>query len=191
MKKKSIIIILIIAFTIIGVLSFINYDKKDKNSALNKEKIKNLNVKQEESGEYLDLTLYFDGTENDSESKILKEERLVDKEELLGEIIVQELLKGPSVVSQSKAIFPKDTRLLSFSIKDGIAYVNLSEAAKVEMNENKEKTTLTCLATSLTQLNSIDKVMLTIDNKNLQTIGGNYDVSKPFSQEDINGLKLK
>ncbi|GAA0126650.1 GerMN domain-containing protein [Clostridium senegalense] len=191
MKKKSIIIILIIAFTIIGVLSFINYDKKDKNSALNKEKIKNLNVKQEESGEYLDLTLYFDGTENDSESKILKEERLVDKEELLGEIIVQELLKGPSVVSQSKAIFPKDTRLLSFSIKDGIAYVNLSEAAKVEMNENKEKTTLTCLATSLTQLSSIDKVMLTIDNKNLQTIGGNYDVSKPFSQEDINGLKLK
>lgn len=191
MKKKSIIIILIIAFTIIGVLSFINYDKKDKNSALNREKIKNLNVKQEESGEYLDLTLYFDGTENDSESKILKEERLVDKEELLGEIIVQELLKGPSVVSQSKAIFPKDTRLLSFSIKDSIAYVNLSEAAKVEMDENKEKTTLTCLATSLTQLSSIDKVMLTIDNKNLQTIGGNYDVSKPFSQEDINGLKLK
>ncbi|MGL4731062.1 MAG: GerMN domain-containing protein [Clostridium sp.] len=191
MKKKSIIITSMLVVILIGIVSFIKLEKKDVKSALNKEKIEKLSVTQKQDEEYIDLALYFDGTENDGEVKVLKEERLVNKEELFGEIIVQELIKGPSVVSNSKSILPKETRLLSFSIKDRVAYVNLSSNAKVKMSEAQEKATLTCMATSLTQLSSVDKVMITVENQNLQTLGGNYDISKPFSQDEISVLKLK
>jgi spore germination protein GerM len=50
---------------------------------------------------------------------------------------MQELLKGPSNVSKLKPILPKDARLINFSIKDGIAFINLSSEARVAMSPAK------------------------------------------------------
>ena len=189
MKKKVVIIcsviILIAAFIVI-----FGGEKKDKNTVLNKEKIEKLNIESKDKGDSIDINLYFNGGKNENDVKIVKEERLVNREELFGEVIVQELIKGPAVNSESKPIFPKDTRVLSFSIKDGIAYLNLSYNKDLKITASEEKALLTCLSTSLSQLESVRKLMLTVENQTIQSLGGNYDISKPFSTQEIDSLKI-
>lgn len=188
--KKKIIIILCIAIIVIGALSLFEFETKDKNSALSKEKFQKINNSSDKEQSFIDIDLYFDGSEKNKESKVVKEERVISKEELYGEAIMRELIKGPSVVSDCKAILPKETKVISFSIKDGIAYINLSGEAQTKMSKEQEKTTLMCIANSLTQLKSVTKIMITIDNKNIDSLGGNYNISKPFTKQDVDKLKM-
>ncbi len=138
-----------------------------------------------EKGEAIDLNLYFDASQDEKNAKIGKEERLIQKQELIGEVIVNELIKGPSLQSSYKPILPKDTKLLNFSINDSIAYVNFSKEAQVAMTPVKEQATLESLVTSLTQLSYIKKVKIQVENKDVETLGGNYDISKPIDINDI------
>lgn len=194
MKRKtliSIILAILIGLLVIaGVLYYKNLTvKKDQASSLVKEKLENTKRATADKGkEYTDIVLYFGG--DDSKSEVIKEERLIGYDELLGEIIIQELIKGPATVSQCKPILPKETRLISFSIKDGIAYINLSSDAVFEMTSSQEEILLKALTASLSQLESVDKVMITVDNQGVETLGGNYNISKPFSSSDIPVLKM-
>lgn len=162
----------------------------NKNETLvkNNEKLKTLKLPNSDET-YINLDVYFDGSKDEKEIKVIKEERIIKREELIGEIIIQELIKGPSVESQLKPIFHKDTKLMSFSIKEGIAYVNLSEAARFKMSVAKEEACLRSIVLSLTQLSSIDKVKILVDNKSVDTLGGNFDISKAFGEEDIAKIK--
>lgn len=162
--------------------------KEDKVSINNKEKVKSIAMPKEKDN-IIDLDIYFDSSSDEKKTEIAKEERLIQKEELLGELIMHELIKGPSVESKLKPILPKETRLLSFSIKDSIAYVNLSKEANVPMTKSKEEASLKSIANSLTQLPSITKVKLLVESKEVDTLGGNFDVSKPFGKDDIDARK--
>ncbi len=175
---------------IISILGFVGCEKKDKASINNNEKLKSITLPKEKD-QNINLDLYFDSSSSKDKAEIAKEERFVNKEELVGEIIMQELLKGPSNVSSLKPIVPKDTRLLSFSIKDGIAYVSLSSEARATMSPAKEEAFLRSVLNSLTQLPSISKVKIMLDNKDVKSIGGNYDISKPFGKEDLEAILKK
>lgn len=163
--------------------------KKEIPSVTDKEKIENLTLPKEKD-DFINISLYFDGSDDGKTEKISEEQRIINKEELLGELIMQELIKGPSIKSELTRILPKETRLLSFSIKDGIAIINMSKEAKVDMTDVKEKACLTSITKSMLQLPSIDKVRILIENKNVDSLGGNYDISKPFSESEIKGLKM-
>ncbi len=194
MKRKtliSIIIAILIGFLLIlGVLYYKNLPiKEDQASSIVKEKLENTKgANADDNKEYTDIVLYFGGDE--SKAEIIKEERLISYDELLGEIIMQELIKGPSTVSMSKPVLPKETRLISFSIKEDTGYVNFSKEAVFEMTESQEEILLKSIITSLSQLESVDKVMITVDSQGVETLGGNYNVSKPFSDSDISNLKI-
>lgn len=175
---------------ILSSTAFTGCEKKDQSSINNNEKLKNITMPQKD-GDSINLELYFDSSSTNKETEIAKEERVVNPEELLGEIIMQELLKGPSNVSKLKPIFPKEVRLLSFSIQDGIAYVNLSTDAKVTMTPAKEEACLRAILNSLNQLPSVNKVSIMVDSKNVDSLGGNYDISKPFGKEEIENLLKK
>lgn len=187
MNKK--IAFFLVGSIVIASIGFTGCEKKDKLSINNKEKIENITLPNEKKNN-IELDLYFDSSSGKT-AEIAKEERLVNKEELLGEIIVQELLKGPSNVSKLKPVFPKEVRLLSFSIKDNIAYVNLSSEARVTMSTAKEEATLRSLVNSLTQLPSVNKVKIMLDNRDTDLLGGNFDVSKPFGKEDLEMILKK
>lgn len=174
----------------IAALGFTACEKKDKLSSNNNEKIKSV-VLPKEKDNSISLDLYFDGSTKKDKAEVVKEERVINKEEVLGEIIIQELLKGPSNVSNLKPILPKETQLLSFSIKDGIAYVNLSGEAKTTMSPAKEEACLRGILNSLTQLQSVSKVKILIENQDVTSIGGNYNISKPFSKADIENILKK
>lgn len=164
--------------------------KKDMLSINNSEKLKKVSFSNEKNN-LIELPLYFDSTGSNKTAEIENEVRVVPKEEVLGELIMQELIKGPSVTSKSKPILPKDTRLISFSIKDGIAYVNLSEEAAVPMSALKEEACLKSIIYSLCQIKSIKKVMIQVNNKDVDTLGGHFNISKPLGKDDIKGAKRK
>jgi len=190
MNKKIVIIVCALLIVVTsGVIFKITKEKKDKVSIANKEKLETTKLPLEKD-DYISINIYF-SDDKEKDPSIVKEERLINKEELIGEIIIQELIKGPAVVSESKPIIPKETRLLSFSIQNEIAYINLSENAQFEMSADKEKVMLQSIASSIIQLPSIKKIMITVENKNVDTLGGNYNISKPFSKEEIDTLKIQ
>lgn len=186
-RKKVVYFILGIVLSTVIVTAC---GKKEIPSVTDKEKIENLTLPKEKD-DFINISLYFDGCNDGKTEKIGKEERIINKEELLGELIMQQLIKGPSIKSDLTRILPKETRMISFSIKDGIAIINMSKEAKVDMTDIKEKACLTSITKSMLQLPSIDKVRILIESKNVDSLGGNYDISKPFSQSEINALKIK
>lgn len=182
---KRLITIIIGCTVAFSCVSFSGCEKKDDVSIANNEKVKTLNFPKQKN-DIIDLDLYFNSSK---EGEMAKEERAVNKEEVIGELIMQELLKGPSVKSSLSPILPKETRLLSFSIKDGIAYVNLSSEAEIPMKKLQEKVSIQSIVNSLTQLDSIKKVKILIENKDVETLGGNYNIYKPLSKYQVDGMK--
>lgn len=194
MRRKTFINILIVICLIIVAIFVIwkldIFEKKDKPSIVNTEKIQS-SYTAEEKNEAIEISLYFGGPKSNEKSEVVKETRVTNSDQLIGEFIMQELLKGPALVSESKPLFPKDIRLLSFSIKDGIAHINLNQVAEVPMTPSQEETVLKAIASSLDQLSTVNKVMITVENKNIETLGGNYSIIKPFGKEEINNLKIQ
>ncbi|SHH96067.1 Sporulation and spore germination [Clostridium collagenovorans DSM 3089] len=188
MKKLTTILLMVTMVMTLLMLTACNKD--DKGSINTKEKIENLKLPMEKE-DLVDMNLYFDASKDGSKEELGKEERLANKEEFLGQLIIQELIKGPSVKSELQPILPKDTRLVSFSIKDGIANINFSKEAKVEMTKSKENACLKGISKSLSQLPGIEKVQILIESKNVDTLGGNYDISTPFDSKAIDSRLIK
>ena len=187
---KKTIGLLMCSVAIFSALSLTTCEKKDKLSLNNKEKEKQIALSKEK-GNLLDLNIYFDSSEDVNIPEISKEERVIKNDEVFGETILNELIKGPSVKSKLKPILPKETRLLSLSIKNSIAYVNLSKEANVDMAVAKEEACLKSIIWSLTQIPSIEKVKISIDNKDVNIWGGHFDLSKPIGKDDIQNAKKK
>jgi spore germination protein GerM len=175
---------------IISSVFFISCEKKDSISINNKDKIKNITLHNEKNN-LVDLNLYFDSTNSSNNAEITKEERIIKKDELLGQFIIGELIKGPSVNNSLKPIFPKETRLLSFSIKNNIAYVNLSSEAYYSMTADKEEAYLKSIIWSLTELPSIKKVKLFIENKDMSSLSKNFKFDDPIGRDDITKINKK
>jgi germination protein M len=187
-SMKKIFKLFLFSTLIASTALFYGCEKKDKLSINNKEKIKNLQLPMEKE-QYIDLNVYFDASKSENKIEIAKEEVLIQKEELIGELLMSQLIKGPSIQSKLSAILPKDTRLISFSIKNDVAIVNLSKEAQVRMSPGKEEACLRSITTSLTQLPSVSRVKILIENKNVDTLGGNFDISKPFGKDEIVAVK--
>lgn len=178
--KKTLSLLLCSAL-FLSAFSLSSCGSHDKTSIYNKEKLNSLTMPNDKKN-YIDLNIYFNASKDINNPIIAKEERLIQKEELIGEVILNELIKGPSLNSKLKPILPKDTRLLSFSIKDGIAYVNFSKESKMPLSPALEKVCLDSILNSLTELPSIKKVQILIENKEDDSLGGNFDLSKPLAK---------
>lgn len=186
-KNLAVLMCSVIVFSNIALTAC---DKKDNLSLNNKEKEKQIALSKEK-GNILDLNIYFDSSQDQNTIEISKEERIIKRDELLAETIIHELIKGPSVKSKLTPVFPKDTRLLSVSIKDTIAYINFSKEVNVSMTANKEEACLKSIIWSLTQIPSVEKIKILIENKDADIWGGNFDLSKPIGKDDIQNVKRK
>lgn len=185
MKGKAILSLSVL----VSLISFLGCQKQDGKAIANKEQVENIKLLNNDGANSLELDLYFDSSKNESEGEISKTQLILDKKEVLGNLIVNELIKGPSIKSEVTPILPKDARLLSFSIKDDVAIINLSKEAKIKMTSAKEEACLKAITESICQLKDINKVNILIDNQMVDSLGGNYDISKPFAKEEINELK--
>ena len=187
MKKK--LIIVFCSLMLSSSLVFSGCSNKESVASNSNDKEKEIALSNEK-GSIVNLNLYFDSSNDNNLTQISKEERSMKSDELMGELIIQELIKGPSLKSGYKQILPKETRLLSFSIKDKIAYVNLSKEANIVLLPAREKAVVQSIVMSLTNVSSIVKVKISIDNTDTNLWGGGMNLTKPLGRDDfLNGTK--
>lgn len=187
MKIIKALILLVLTVTLITSLS--GCGNKDSLSAKNKKKIENVKLPLTKDN-HLDLDIYFDASVKEGEAKTKVDSVIIDKEQLIGQVIVNQLIKGPSIESKLSSILPKEVRLINFDIQNDIAIINFSKEALVEMTATKEESCLSSIVLSVTQLPSVNRVKILVEGKTVQTLGGNYNIEKPFMPQDISGLKI-
>lgn len=162
--------------------------KKDTVDAKNNEKLKK--ILAENMGE-LEAKVYFDDTSDENKPKIAEQQIFIEVDEILGQYLMQTLIQGPAIKGTLKSVLPKETKLISFTIKDDIAIINLSNEACVEMSLAKEQACLESILATITQIQSINKINIIVNNQMIESLGGNFDISKPFGKEDLDGLKIQ
>ena len=181
MKGKVILSVALL----VSLVGFVGCEKEDSKSIANKEQVKNIKLLNNDGANSLELDLYFDSSKNESKGEISKTQLILNKKEVVGNLILNELIKRPAIKSEVSPILPKDVRLLSFSIKDDVAIINLSKEAKIKMTPAKEEACLKGIASSICQLDGINKINILIENQMVDSLGGNYDISKPFVKDEI------
>lgn len=146
----------------------------------------NLNKVKEERQQTLDVIVYF----SDNEAMyLIPETRKIEVKEnnkiSLEKVIVEELLKGPEIETHFDTI-PKGTELLSIKVNNKTAYVNFSK----EFIENHpggstgEIMTVYSVVNSLTELDSIDKVIFLIEGQREKTLAGHLIFDEPFVRDE-------
>lgn len=165
-------------------------EKKDNLSIKNSEKEEKIAFSKEKDNIFK-LNIYFDSSHKNGKAQISKEKRIIKKDELLAEAILNELIDGPSVKSNLYPILDKNTKVISVSIKDNIAYINLSKEANKKMSPQKEEACIKSIVLSLTQIPTINKVKISIDNSDSNLFGNNFDLSKPIGRKNLKSIKLE
>lgn len=129
------------------------------------------------------LTLYF----ADSQAQYLvPEEREVAQGSVpLPDLVVQELIKGPTAPGLGLTI-PREARLLSpVRIEDRVAYVNFNREFQSRHwgGSAGELITVYSIVNSLTELEGIDAVALLVEGEKLETLG-HMDLTRPVERRE-------
>ena len=130
----------------------------------------------------LQIILYYTDKEN---SYLVPESRIVSfSKESTGEMAIKELLKKPKRSGFSNLI-PSDTKLLSFDIIKGVAYVNLSDSFINDIyTEKQEALLIYSIVNTLTRLEGINQVQILVEGQ-LKHQYKYYDLSNPLKQSTI------
>lgn len=129
------------------------------------------------------ITLYFP---DEQAMYVVPEERDVDKDKPLEELVLKELMKGPETPGLTKPTIPKGTRLLSVEVKGDTAYVDFSR----ELIDNHvggstgEMMTIVPIVNSLTELEGVTKVQFLVEGKKEHTLAGHVVFDKPFERSE-------
>jgi len=147
--------------------------------------IKNIFLPTENPEGTVEFELYFLGGEENN--KITAEERAVKRDELLANVLLNELIKGPAIKSTLKPLLPQSTKVLSFSLRDNVGYVNFEGKSikSLKVDETQEKAIVEGIVKTLCQLPEINSVQIIIDNEKRETFAGNVDISKALSPGDF------
>jgi len=138
--------------------------------------VKNEDIKSREVVLYFsdDQAMYFVGEKRTIEAPTAKS-------------IVEELVKGPVAKSgstaKSYATLPTDLQVSDVQIKENIAYVNLKEKLKIEGSAGEQMALFSIVNTLVLDKElGITKVQFLVGGEKVKTIGGQYDVSEPMSE---------
>lgn len=126
------------------------------------------------------LTLYFSNKEG---TGLVKETRTVHYSTNISmeKLIMEQLIEGPKK-SSSMATVPSGTKLITVSMVDGVCYVNLSDSFKSQNAEVNEEIVLYSIVNSLTELQGVQKVQISINGSNDGKVRYTYDLSKMYER---------
>ncbi|MCB2354505.1 GerMN domain-containing protein [Clostridium estertheticum] len=101
--------------------------------------------------------------------------------------IVEELVKGPATKSgstaKSYATLPTSLQVSDVQIKEKIAYVNLKSELKVKGSAGEQMALFSIVNTLILDKElGVTKVQFLLAGEKVKTIGGQYDVSEPMSE---------
>ena len=126
------------------------------------------------------LTLYFSNKEG---TALKKETRTVHYSTNISmeKLIMEQLIEGPKK-SGIMATVPSGTKLISVSVVDGVCYVNLSDSFKNQNAEVTEEVVLYSIVNSLTELQGVSKVQISINGSTDGDIRYSYELSKMYER---------
>lgn len=126
------------------------------------------------------LTLYYS---NKSGTALVKETRDVHYSTNISmeKLIMEQLIEGPKK-SGATATMPSGTKLISVSVVDGVCYVNLSDSFKSQNAEVNEEIVLYSIVNSLTELQGVTKVQISVNGSTEGKLRYTYDLSKMYER---------
>lgn len=126
------------------------------------------------------LILYFAGEDGQTLVKA-KRPVIYNSNISMEKLVVEQLIGGPV----SEGLYPtmdKQTRILGVTIKDRICYVNLDEGFLVQMSNVSPEVTIYSLVNSLVELNTVDKVQISINGETNVIFRETYPLSTVFEK---------
>lgn len=133
------------------------------------------------SFERVNLTLYY---ANGTRDGLLLESRDVVRTITTSQerLVVEQLLEGSK--EGAYPVLPKDTKILNVSTADSICYVNLSGGFLNGELEAAEYIPIYALVNSLTELQTVNKVQITVDGSADVLYRNSISLSAPFEREE-------
>lgn len=127
------------------------------------------------------ITLYF---ANSDATKVVPEQRTIPGD-ITGEIVLQELINGPTQ-PDLLATLPPGTRLLSFGVKEGVAFVNFSQEALDNHigGTAAELMLIYSVVASLTELPEVRAVQFMVEGNMGPALWGHIDTSMPLPPDE-------
>ena len=126
------------------------------------------------------ITLYF----GDQDAMyLIPEERVVVKgNKKLEEVVIEELIQGPKNPDLFQTV-PKEAKLISLEVVDGVAYVNFNQDFQTKHwgGSAGELMTVYSITNSLAELPEIDKVQFLLEGKKQEAILGHADTTEPLA----------
>ncbi len=94
---------------------------------------------------------------------------------------LEALFAGPPVDSGLDEVFPKDAKVLSLKIKDGLAVVNLNQAAtRINVGAPGEALAIAALVNTLTKFPDVYRVQILIEGELAESLAGHVDLTQTF-----------
>lgn len=127
------------------------------------------------------LTLYF---ANEDGTMLVPETRKVHYSSNISlEKLVLEKLSGGPKTAGLQATIPTGTKLITLTVVDSVCYVNLDETFRNQNEEISEQVVLYSIVDSLTALDSVDKVQISINGDTSGKCRYNYDLSAMYEED--------
>ena len=127
------------------------------------------------------LNLYFSNKEG---TALVKETRKVHYSTNISmeKLVMEQLIEGPKRTGMMATV-PSGTKIISVSVVDGVCYVNLSDSFRSQNPEVSEEIVLYSIVNSLSELQGVSKVQISINGSTDGHIRYNFELSKLYERD--------
>ncbi len=126
------------------------------------------------------LKLYF-ASEDGSELITTNRSVVYNTNISMEKLVVEQLIKGPTADGIYPVVNPQ-TAIINVTIKDGICYVNLSDAFLTVPTGVQPEVCLYSIVNSLAELPGVNKVQMSIDGKNESMLGESLSLATTYER---------
>ncbi len=141
------------------------------------------------SFEELTLQLYF---ANEAGDALVKTDRTImyNTNVAMERVILEQLIEGPNTKKVYATLNP-NTKILSVVIKDKVCYVNFNSAFLTQVYSVSPEVVIYSVVNSLCEMNSIDKVQISVDGDNSILFRETMQLGVTYEQNlEMNGTGL-
>lgn len=180
-KKFFLILFIIIIIATIAVIVVKNSSKEEMQMANSIEITPGEEMTEEQERQTM-ISLYYTNVETNT---LIPEARVIDAKDLLEnpyKILVEYIISKPKN-DKLKSSLPEGTRVNNASLNGNVAIIDLSKEFIEGQNEENIRLSISAIVNTLTELNEVDSVKITIEGEeNINIENTNINLSENFSR---------
>ncbi len=158
---------------------------------------RNADVAEEETTQGLSAAIYFVRIHDDGSFSLVKRARSIEKTQAVLTKTLEQLLQGTTEEEERTGLvhfIPTSSVVKSLSVKEGVAYINMSEAFQFNpFGQAALEAQIYQLVYTSTEFASINKVQVLIEGQKVAYLsgeGGTF-LGRPLSRQDLNSALYK